>query len=206
MNNDGSITRCIAELLGGNQDAAQILWERYFPRLVRLARAHLGQLPRRAADEEDVALSAFDSFCEGAGKGHFPRLEDRDDLWPLLVVITKRKAIDLIQHERCARRGGGLVEGESALDYPGQEGAGIEQVLGHEPTPEEAAAVAEELRGLLAALGDDGLRSVAQWKLEGHTNDEIAARLGCVTRTVERKLEVIRSIWVKSGRIQGRNA
>jgi DNA-directed RNA polymerase specialized sigma24 family protein len=39
------------------------------------------------------------------------------------------------------------------------------------------------------------LRSVATYKLEGYTNDEIAARLGCVTSTVERKLARIRGQW-----------
>lgn len=47
----------------------------------------------------------------------------------------------------------------------------------------------------MAQLEDTTLRSVATWKLEGYTDAEIAARLGCVTRTVERKLARIRSIW-----------
>jgi DNA-directed RNA polymerase specialized sigma24 family protein len=41
---------------------------------------------------------------------------------------------------------------------------------------------------------------VASWKLEGYTDEEIAARLGCVTRTVERKLARIRSIWAREMR------
>src|ERR1043165_1882401 len=88
MNGDGSITRWIGQLKAGDPVAAQLLWERYFRRLVGLARKKLDGAPRRMADEEDVALSAFDSFCRGAEHGRFPRLEDRDDLWRLLVVIT----------------------------------------------------------------------------------------------------------------------
>jgi DNA-directed RNA polymerase specialized sigma24 family protein len=41
------------------------------------------------------------------------------------------------------------------------------------------------------------LQDVATWKLEGYTNDEIAARLGCVTSTVERKLARIRTMWAR---------
>jgi len=62
------------------------LWERYFRRLVGLARKKLRAAPRRAADEEDVALSAFDSFCRGAKLDRFPQLHDRLDVWQLLVA------------------------------------------------------------------------------------------------------------------------
>ena len=127
---EGSVTRWLHELVAGDQAAAQELWNRYFQRLVGLARSKLRGAPRRAADEEDVALSAFDSFCRGAEQGRFPRLDDRDNLWRLLVVITERKACDLVQHEHRQKRGGGEVRGESGLadtvDLPGQ-GASIEQ-------------------------------------------------------------------------------
>jgi DNA-directed RNA polymerase specialized sigma24 family protein len=151
------------------------------------------------ADEEDVALSAFDSFCRGARQGHFPQLRDRNNLWPLLVVITARKAIDLVQQEGRLKRGGGAVRGESALQTPDDSSreAGLDQVIGREPTPEFAAQVAEECQRLLTKLGDPELRSVALWKMEGHTNAEIAAKLGCVEGTVERKLRVIRTLWEK---------
>jgi len=37
-------------------------------------------------------------------------------------------------------------------------------------------------------------RRVALAKMEGYTNDEIAAQLECAPRTVERKLRLIRSL------------
>jgi len=197
---EGSVSRWLQQLQAGDQVAAQELWNRYFQRLVGLARSKLRGAPRRAADEEDVALSAFDSFCRGAEKGRFPKLDDRDNLWRLLVVITERKACDLVQHERRQKRGGGEVRGESgfedALDFPEGE-AGLEQLASHEPTPEMAAQVAEECRRLLQLLGDATLRSVAVWKMEGYTNAEIAVKLGCVPVTVERKLQLIRGLWAE---------
>jgi len=198
MTSTESVTYWIGQLKAGDQAAAQPLWEGFFERLVGLARKKLKGMPRRAADEEDVAISAFDSFCRGAAQGHFPQLADRDDLWQLLATITARKAIDLVHHERRQKRGGGTVQGESVLfaahDSVGGEG-GIEQVVGQEPTPEFAAQLAEECRRLLGGLADDELRSVALWKMEGYTNEQIANKLGCVPRTVERKLRVIRSRW-----------
>jgi DNA-directed RNA polymerase specialized sigma24 family protein len=175
-------------LEAGDHAAAQPLWERYFQRLVDLARAKLQDRPRRAADEEDVALSAFDSFCRGLEHGRFPQLRDRNDLWKVLVVITARKALDLIEREARQKRGGSL-----RVATPAE----LEQVVGAEPTPAFAAQVAEQYRWLLQRLGDDELRAVAVWKMEGYTVEEIAGKLGCAARSVERKLRVIRSIWAE---------
>jgi DNA-directed RNA polymerase specialized sigma24 family protein len=198
MTSTGTVTHWIAQLKAGDHAAAQQLWEGYFLRLVGLARKRLQGAPRRTADEEDVALSAFDSFCRGAANGRFPRLLDRDDLWQLLVMITARKAVDLVQHERRQKRGGGAVLDEAALPGPADPShgaAGLEQVVGTGPTPEFAAQVAEQCQRLLGLLDDPSLRAVALGKMEGDTNEEIAARLGCGLRTVERKLRRIRGIW-----------
>jgi DNA-directed RNA polymerase specialized sigma24 family protein len=194
----GSISHWINQLKGGDPDAAQKLWEQYFHHLVRLARRKLHGARRREADEEDVALSAFASFCRGAEQGRFPQLADRNNLWRLLVVITARKALDLVAHQRRRKRGGGAVRGESALDdfAPSPDrAAGLEQVIGNAPTPAFAAQVAEEYQRLLDRLDDAELRSIALGKLEGYTNAEVATRLGCSVITVERRLRLIRRLW-----------
>ena len=77
--------------------------------LVGLARSKLGDVPRRAEDEEDVALAAFASFCKGIEAGRFSRLDDRDDLWQVLIVLTERKAVDQVRRERAQKRGAGDV-------------------------------------------------------------------------------------------------
>jgi DNA-directed RNA polymerase specialized sigma24 family protein len=191
MTATGSVTHWIGQLKAGDPAAAQKLWEGYFQRMVELARQKLQGLPRRAADEEDVALSAFKSFCLGAHGGRFPQLRDRNSLWPLLVAITAHKAVDLLRHERRRKRGG--PPGDAG--GPARPEAELEQIIGREPTPEFALQVAEECQQLLDRLGDDELRAVALWKMEGFTVAEIAARLSCVSRTVERKLQVIRTLW-----------
>ena len=199
---DGSVTRWIGDLRAGGDSAAQHLWERYFHRLVHLARARLRAARRAGAveDEEDAALSAFDSFCRGAAAGRFPRLVDRDDLWPLLVTITVRKASDELRRERRLKRGGGRVRGEQELSQadPGA-GGGLDELVGREPTPELAAMMAEQYLHLLERLSVETLRRIAAWKLEGYSIEEIAARLRCGRRTVERKLGVIRSLWRDDG-------
>jgi RNA polymerase sigma factor (sigma-70 family) len=177
----GAVSHWLALLQSGEADAAQPLWEAYYARLVRLARARAGL--RGHADAEDIAQSAFKSFCLGAARGRFPRLKDRFDLWRLLVVITARKAADHLKRQAAQKRGGGL---------PHESPAVIAEVIGREPTPEFAAMVAEEFQRLLDRLGDDRLRQVALWKMEGYTNQQISERLGCALRTVANKLELIR--------------
>ena len=191
-----SVTYWIEQLKAGDRAAAQPLWEGYFQRLVTRTRQKLAGMPRRAADEEDVALSAFASFCRAAAQGRFPQLHDRDDLWRLLIVITDRKAGCLVRYERRKRRGGGRVLDEAALGYRRAAGASpLAQVAGPEPSPDFAALVGEECRRLLAALDDPELQRAAVLKMEGYTVAEIAAQMGCVPRTVRRWLRLIRQTW-----------
>jgi RNA polymerase sigma factor (sigma-70 family) len=201
MSTTGSVTTWLAQLRAGNRAVAQQLWERYYRRLVRLARRKLHGLRHAAADEEDVALSAFDSFYRNAEQGRFPRLDDRNNLWELLVVITSRKAIDLRQRECAQKRGGGRVVEQSVLDRPpgsDADGPGIAQVASAEPSPELAAEISDEMQRLLGKLPNEEVRAVALAKLEGYTNAEIAERLGCALATVERRLSLIRSVWKSS--------
>ena len=146
MSSSGSITAWIDQLRAGDRAAAQHLWQGYFHRLVDLARQKLCRAPRGMADEEDVALSAFDSFIRGAEKGRFPQLADRDDLWHLLLVIIKRKAVDHVNHERRDKRGGGKVRHEGSLAGGSSVTAPFDHVASPEPTPDEAARMAENCR------------------------------------------------------------
>ena len=184
------------QLAAGDAAAAQALWERYFGRLVRLAAKRLGHLPRRDFDEEDVALSAMRSFFRGMAANRFPRLEDENDLWRLLVTITARKAAAQVKRLGRQKRGGGKVRGESAWFKPGDsQWGGIDQVMGTEPTPEFASMVAENYRRLLDGLDDKSLYLVACHRMEGYTNEEVAEKLGVTVRSVERKLARIRHRW-----------
>jgi hypothetical protein len=195
---DGSITGWIAGVKAGDVAAVQPLWERYFARMVDLVRSRLRASPRRgrdaASDEEDAALSTFDSLCAGLARGRFPQLVDRDDLWRLLVVITTRKVRAQARRWLRQRRGGGQVQPASDLDDGQSDEDLLARAVGSEPTPEFAVMIAEEDRRLLDRLGDDVLRKVAILRIEGHTTDAIAGRFGCARRTVARQLALIRRI------------
>jgi len=186
MTSDDPVTVWIGQLQAGDAAAVRPLWDRYFHRLVGLARTRLRDAPRRAADEEDVALSAFDSFCRNAERGKFPELTDRDSLWRMLATYTLRKAAHHCRDATRQKRGGGMAaDGSSVLD----------DVLSREPPPELAAELAEECDRLLASLANPELKQVALLRMDGHSVEEVAAKIGCHPRSVKRKLQLIRAIW-----------
>ena len=198
---EDSVTVWIESLKAGDSDATQKLWQRYFETLVRLARDRLRGAPRTVADEEDAALSAFDSFVRGAAHGRYPRLDDRDDLWRLLVVITERKAINQVNREGRQKRGALRIRSiPDAFDTASLRGEPV-CFAGDEPTPEFAAQVADECRLLLGMLRDDSLRVVARLRMEGYSNKEVADQLGCSLRTIARKVELIRRSWLTENEI-----
>lgn len=191
-----SVTAWIAALKDGDAEAVDRIWRRYFRALVDLAGARLRGGPRGHADEEDAALSALDSFYRGAARGRFPKLDDRNDLWRLLVVITERKASDQAVRERRQKRGGRRLVGTLAAQVADEHEGGPAHLADRYPTPQIAAQMVDECRRLLDKLRDDSLRRVALLRMEGYANDEIARELRCSLRTVARKVELIRRTWL----------
>ena len=180
----GSVSTWIEGLKGRNEQAAQELWTRYFGQLVPLARRQLRGLAREA-DEEDIALSALKSAMLGVQNNRFPDLNDRTALWPLLVTITWRKGVNEFKRLRSKKR-------DRASERPM---ADEQTIAGSDPSPDFALRLAEAIPTLVHALGDPMLQTIAQRKLEGYTNEDIAKELNVSTRTVVRKLARIRQEW-----------
>jgi RNA polymerase sigma factor (sigma-70 family) len=181
----------IAEVKRGNEDAAHAIWARYFPKLLQLARRRLRGLPSAAEDEEDVAAQALESFFSATHEGRFPDLDDEQGLWRLLCRISHFKAIDVVR-----RRAQELLVGESKIAAAtDSSNVGLAHVADDEPTASFAAMMTEDFRQLLSGLNDDQLRNLALMRMEGHSNAEIASRLACSVRTVERRLALVRAKW-----------
>ena len=192
-----NVSGWINDLVEGDETAAQRIFDRYFEKVVRLARGNLRKSRRRVADEEDVALGAMGSFLRGAADGRFDCLKDREDLWRLLATITIRKAAAQVRSEKRLKRGGGEVRGESiffgSAKEPGK--SGFDHQRGSDPTPELAAMMSESCEQLLDRLGDETLQAVAVYKLQGFTHREIGHKIGRAEETVNRKVRRIREIW-----------
>lgn len=185
-NDPGSVTNWLHKLSSDDDSKAQQqLWNRYFGQLAGIARARLTTVKGRDADEEDVALSALNSFFCGARDGRFPDLKDRTGLWPLLVKMTARKAINEVKRQQAQKR---TPKAEQKVPEMGE-------LAGDQLTPEFALELAEQVERMLGQLPDEQLRTIAVMKLEGHTNLEIAKHFDIVERSVARKLARIRVEW-----------
>jgi len=197
VQHDDDFSIWIERIQQRDERAIEAFWRDYFDKLVTRARIKLGDHSRRDQDEEDIALSALNSFIRGAERGRFPNLHDRSDLWRLLLTITARKICRRQRRQHAAKRGGGAVRGESIFIKPGADelSVGIAEVLADEPSPEVAAELAENYAALIELLSDAELKQIVALKMESWTNAEIADRMKCATRTVERKLERIREKW-----------
>ena len=187
----GSVTQLIHQLQAGTlmerQAAATAIVQRYFTQLENVVRQRLSLRLRARVDAEDLALMTFQSFCPRLANGKF-ELDDRQDFWRLLVRMalnkTRREVAAQLAQKRDARRDKSIED----------EGIFFELLDQRTPTPEETVVMAEEMARLLDRLPAD-IRVIAVWKFEGHTNGEIAAKLGYTVRTIERKVKLIRKRW-----------
>jgi len=177
---DGSISLWLGQVKAGQERPIANLLSHYLPRLVALASSRLRNQPHLQAYAEDVALSVFHSLCSSAQAGRFPALSNRRSLWQLLAVMTIRKTIDLQRKER--RQQAAPAEDLGIVVCP-------------LPTPEAVALSRDQLQSLLRRLDEPLLQQIVEWKMAGFANEEIATKLGCTERTVERKLHRVRTVW-----------
>ncbi len=187
---NGSITMFLNQMMAGDEAAVSTLWQRFLPRLLGLARKTLANRPQRMADVDDAVQSAFASFWKRAADGEFGDQLDRHNMWNLLGVITVRKSLRQLRHERAEKRGGGRVLTEGSLDRSDGTRGSLDDLAGsYSPTDLDINSTE-----LLQSLTDD-LREIAVLRLLGYRNSEIAVQLECSERTIDRKLDQIRGQW-----------
>jgi len=123
----------------------------------------------------------------------------------LLYCIAGRKAGAYVRYQQAVKRGGGNVQGESAfLDqaskYETADSAArrIDQVADDNPSPLSIESFLRDCEELFEKLDTDELRTIAILRIEGYSVDEIASRIGCAKRSVERRLNLIRQIWASA--------
>ncbi|MCR9116636.1 MAG: ECF-type sigma factor [bacterium] len=179
---DESVTLWIKDLKQGDDAAAEALWERYFGRLVGVGKRILKNANQQPVDGEDAAISAFKSVCLRARDDRFPKLNDRDDLWKLLVTIVSRKSFKIARKSKRTKS----VSEEQYFE---------EAVIDSAPTAAMAMEMDDTMEEMLARLEDERMRRIALGKLEGKTNKELAEEMGRSISFIERKLQLIRRIW-----------
>jgi RNA polymerase sigma factor (sigma-70 family) len=175
-----------ARFRAGDDQAAEALFARYFDRLTLLARSRLAPRLARRTDPEDIVMSVYRSFFVGARSGRFV-LGRGGDLWRLLASITRHKLSCEVRHQRADRRS---VDAETPFGSPGEAEFAA---LCHEPTAEEAVAMADELEWAFSRIGALE-RQVLELRLQGLKLSEIAQDTGRSERTVRRALATVREL------------
>jgi DNA-directed RNA polymerase specialized sigma24 family protein len=191
-----SISEWFGQLKTGEADAAQRLWNRYYIELLRHAKLRISTSPPGMGDEEDVVLSVFGSIWRGATEGRFANITNRDELWWLLLGITKRKAVDHIRRETAQKRRWQSTPDSQRPSLPAEAHVySLDDLVGSSPTPDFLVSLEEQYAQLLGLLRDDQLREIVALRIEGRTVPEIAQRMSIGQRAVERKLQLIREKW-----------
>ena len=191
-----SVTKYLSGLRNGDKVATQEIFERYYQRLMTLARKKLIGAQCKRADEEDVVMVALAQFFDQVKEpNRFPQLNDRHDLWQVLAMMIDRRAKDQIKTDNAQkRRADRQTESVLNRDANRSVNAGIETLPGPDPTPEDAEIWLACLQELLVEY-DEKERQAILLKVQGYTHEEIADRLKTSKRTVQRLFEDIRKKW-----------
>ena len=172
---------------GGDEQAAQQMFDRYVDRLVGLARTRLSDRMKRRVEPEDVVQSAYRSFFRKAGEGKFT-LDKTGDLWKLLATMTVMKVRGQVEFHTAMKRGiyaEASTNGGSEFRFP------LEAIV-EEPSPEDAASIIEELEAVMSGL-DSTQRRVLELSLQNYSEEEISEEVQRSGRTVRRTLKQIRN-------------
>ena len=169
----------------GDERAAEALFERYFSRLTALVRARLSNRLQSRVDADDVVQSTYRSFFVRAAAGQF-ELGASGDLWRLLARMALHKLSHQVGRHTAEKRD---VSAEERL-------SGANEIASPEPSPDEAAAIADELEFVMRSLNDTECRTL-ELRLQGELLEAIAAELGQSERTVRRTLAHVREIMLR---------
>lgn len=188
---DDSISGWLSQLHAGDAAAIQLLWDKFYKRLVAVADRFLTSLPPVHDDGDDVAASVFQSFWRGGKEGRFQNIKNLDEAWWFLFRMAWRKCVDRVRRDKAQKRGGGThivsLNGEASQEFL--------EIVSDEPGPEFLASFNEQYFRLLDILPDAATRKIAVLMLEGHAANEICERTGMLKPSVRRKMDLVRKVW-----------
>ena len=172
-----------------------MLWERFFERLSEFADKKIYPRHRRIFDGEDIANSALFALVDGLRNERFTTVQNRDELWQILVLIASRKICNRGRHQDRGKRGSGKVRGGSFFENGDGEHVAAFLKRGQSQDMGEFERICAEL---LETLPNDEYKQIALYRLAGYSNQDIANKMSCAKRTIERKLNAIRTVWFET--------
>jgi RNA polymerase sigma-70 factor (ECF subfamily) len=189
MPDDDSFPELMDRLRSGEDEAARDVFARFATRLVGLARRHLDGRLAVKVDPEDVVQSAYKSFFIRQRDGSL-EIGNWDGLWGVLTMITLRKCADRAAYYRAGKRD--VTRELIAKSDDSSPDAAAEIAIDREPSPEEAAVLAETVERLFKVTDDPDERTILELSLQGFTATEISESLGRAERSVRRLRERVR--------------
>jgi len=196
---DSALKQLLVSIENNDEEAIGLFWDMHFERLSAMAQQKLSRKFSRVNDGEDIALSAIHSFFVGLSKKRFQAIRGKNELWNLLVTMVMRRIAKQCRNENTQKRGGGRVRGESVFitGDNSDKKEGLAQISRSQETPDLNVEFLDTCEWLFDLLPDEKTRNVARLLMDGYSLDDIADELGCVRRTIERKLQQIRQIWAQ---------
>ncbi len=186
--NPGTVSLLIAKAKTGDGTALAQLHALYWPRLVELARKRMERRPIRDRDAEDIAQDAFIAMYQALQDGKLPKMHSRHHWLAFLTHLIACRVVNEFQRGIALKRGGdGKLLTERAEHL-------WSNAVDREHSPAQQAILADCYQYYLDCL-PEYLREFAELHLAGLSTIEIARELGCVRRTVERKLLVLEEHW-----------
>ena len=189
----GSVTRWLQRLQAGESGAAQAIWDRFYQRVVRFAELQMKRNADRAVDGEDIAQSAFRAVYHAVMNGRYPDMDNRQELWQLLIVSirnrVRRHFRDIHTQKRMVNEKGLLLMQDrlNAIELSG---------------PVAQAELADLLAMLLRVLDQEDptgeLRQIALLQLEEYSASAIARKLKRRKSYILQRVRMIRILWQES--------
>lgn len=166
--------------VANDQSAAAALYKRYAWRLLVVARTCCGRTFASRFDPEDVVQAAFQELFERL-RTAASTATDNQDLWGLLVVLTRNQVRRMIEHHSASKR---AVQRTCPTEI---EGDPIPVSDPHSGEPISTMVVQEQLDRF-----PESDRQVIELRLQGFEVSEIIHHTGRPRRTVERILQTFR--------------
>jgi hypothetical protein len=189
----GSVTRWIQQMRAGDSIVVHALAERYFKKLGAAARRRLHKIPQNLHDEEDVANFVLEAVVRNIAEGRYPDLQDRDDLWFLMLAITQRRISSILKRDS---RQKAQPSSQTSLTELLEMYEGELADVALEGDPEHVAIeIGDCWQELMRILPNDEFREIAKLKLEFHSNRQISSMLKLTSKYIDRKVAEIQRLW-----------
>jgi DNA-directed RNA polymerase specialized sigma24 family protein len=210
-------TAVFREFVAGETIALEILIDRFHGKMVEMANWYFRrlQMENAAYDGEGAVNLTLAKLFRRAQDGELQSIETGADFWKLFSGVLKSEIRETRDRDAARKRGGpgshergpGRVRGErhapvAAMPRQGfrRSATPLESLDSRQPPLAELVLMMLEVEEFLQRIDDPTNRKIATMKLDGYTNREIARVLGLKKKTVERKLENIRTTYFKYSR------